>query len=219
LKLKTDIRQGKAFESVRLLFTGGAPTSMKTLAKVVRVWTGAEVLVVYGSTEAEPVASIGADELLHHCRGPSLAGSGCCVGTPVEQIEVMVLPLEHEAHEAAEEQTLYAEVLAHCRDVRLVSQGIEDHDAIVQLASALAKTDPHHEGWLGMLRHFNELLAFHLDDEENRIVGQLRRAVTQERAEALGERFETLKADEVAVWGNDPSTLLSLGLAESAATG
>lgn len=100
-----------------------------------------------------------------------------------------------------------------------MSQGIEDHDAIVQLASALAIADPHHEGWFGMLGHFNELLEFHLDDEENRIFGQLRRAVTQERAEALGGRFETLKADEVAVWGNDLSTLLSLGLAESAATG
>ncbi|MEO6097929.1 MAG: AMP-binding protein [Fibrobacteria bacterium] len=81
-------------DSVKMLFTGGAPITAKALEKLTRVWTRAEIVVIYGSTEAEPVSSLGTGELLRECRPLSARGLGFCVGYPVPSLRVILIPLD-----------------------------------------------------------------------------------------------------------------------------
>jgi olefin beta-lactone synthetase len=68
---------------VRALFTGGAPVFPK-LARLLRQTTRGAVHVVYGSTEAEPIAGIEAGAMLEAMAGAE--AEGLCVGRPVDQI-------------------------------------------------------------------------------------------------------------------------------------
>jgi acyl-CoA synthetase (AMP-forming)/AMP-acid ligase II len=82
---------------VRVLYTGGAPVTAAALEKFARVWTGARIQVVYGSTEAEPVSVMDAAGIRGECLEKTRRGLGCCVGHPVSSLEVRILPLDHGA--------------------------------------------------------------------------------------------------------------------------
>lgn len=73
---------------VRALFTGGAPV-FPPLARSLAAAIDGDVHVLYGSTEAEPIASITAAELarLSGARG----AVGVCAGQPVEEVEVRII--------------------------------------------------------------------------------------------------------------------------------
>jgi len=65
-------QHGIALIQIRRLVTGGAPISRDELRTMQKVAPNAEILVLYGSTEVEPIAHISAKELLAF---PSLAES------------------------------------------------------------------------------------------------------------------------------------------------
>lgn len=69
---------------VRALFTGGAPV-FPPLARRLVARTEGDVHVLYGSTEAEPIAAIAARELLEASRSPDALG--VCAGPPVAEID------------------------------------------------------------------------------------------------------------------------------------
>ena len=73
---------------VRALFTGGAPVLPPLARRLAAVTTG-EVHVVYGSTEAEPIASIEA-RAMRAAMG-SGAPRGLCVGRPVPDIALRLV--------------------------------------------------------------------------------------------------------------------------------
>ena len=81
-------------DSVKLLFTGGAPMSSRGLRRLCSVWPNARVVIVYGSTEVEPVARIDAAEIINDCYSLSDQGHGYCVGYPIDEIESSILPLD-----------------------------------------------------------------------------------------------------------------------------
>lgn len=68
---------------VRALFTGGAPV-LPPLARRLRDSTVGTAHVVYGSTEAEPIAGITAEEMVALAGGKD--AEGVCVGRPVAQV-------------------------------------------------------------------------------------------------------------------------------------
>ncbi|HEX7242251.1 MAG TPA: AMP-binding protein [Longimicrobiaceae bacterium] len=72
---------------LRALFTGGAPV-YPPLARLLADTVEGEAHVVYGSTEAEPVAGIGAREML---AAMEQGGEGICVGRPVPEVELRLL--------------------------------------------------------------------------------------------------------------------------------
>jgi acyl-CoA synthetase (AMP-forming)/AMP-acid ligase II len=75
---------------LRALFTGGAPV-LPPLARLMASVVEGEANVVYGSSEAEPIAGIGARELLSAldaARGDADHPGGICVGAPVPEVEV-----------------------------------------------------------------------------------------------------------------------------------
>ena len=76
---------------LKKLFTGGARVPPSLLEDLVRVCPNARIEVVYGSTEAEPIASIGAREVLGETAAAEREGQGSCVGRPVPQIDLRVV--------------------------------------------------------------------------------------------------------------------------------
>ena len=78
---------------LRALFTGGAPV-LPPLARLLAEVVDGDVGVVYGSSEAEPIAGIGAREMLAAMETGSAAeprAEGLCVGRPVPEVEVRLL--------------------------------------------------------------------------------------------------------------------------------
>lgn len=91
--IKNATAEVKSRFRLRRVLTGGAPVSDRQL----RRWVAAfqtpsgptEVIVAYGSTEAEPVAHINADERL----ALSSIGNGFCTGRPTELIQKLIVPI------------------------------------------------------------------------------------------------------------------------------
>ncbi|HEU0015282.1 MAG TPA: AMP-binding protein [Longimicrobium sp.] len=78
---------------LRALFTGGAPV-LPPLARLLAEVVEGEVGVVYGSSEAEPIAGISAREMLAAMEAGAAAeprAEGLCVGRPVPQVDVRLL--------------------------------------------------------------------------------------------------------------------------------
>lgn len=74
---------------LRALFTGGAAVT-PTLARLLVRGVSGEATVVYGSTEAEPIAGIPMPELLE--RSDALGtGAGVCAGKPAPEIDVRLI--------------------------------------------------------------------------------------------------------------------------------
>ena len=78
---------------LRRILTGGAPVSDTQLEAWRRAFPNTEILVAYGSTEAEPVAHISAEERLE------LKGPGFCAGKPIERIRARLIPMGGEIGE------------------------------------------------------------------------------------------------------------------------
>lgn len=79
---------------LRRLLTGGAPVSDAQLATWRRALPGPEILVAYGSTEAEPVAHLSAEERLEAASDVHLKSPGYCVGRPVERVRTKVIRIQ-----------------------------------------------------------------------------------------------------------------------------
>jgi acyl-CoA synthetase (AMP-forming)/AMP-acid ligase II len=79
---------------LRRVLTGGAPVSDPQLEHWTRAFRSpagqTEIIVAYGSTEAEPVGHIHAAERL----SLSCLGKGFCTGRPTELVQTMVVPVE-----------------------------------------------------------------------------------------------------------------------------
>jgi acyl-CoA synthetase (AMP-forming)/AMP-acid ligase II len=81
----------QALDSFRRIYTGGAPVFPRTLDAIGAVATGAEVVAVYGSTEAEPIAEIERRAIDPADRAAMRQGAGLLAGTPVPSIRLRVL--------------------------------------------------------------------------------------------------------------------------------
>jgi acyl-CoA synthetase (AMP-forming)/AMP-acid ligase II len=78
-------------ETVRALFVGGAPVRPELVRSLTRLIPSGEVYVVYGSSEAEPVGGISAQEILQETAPLTAEGKGNCVGRPMGALDVRVI--------------------------------------------------------------------------------------------------------------------------------
>ena len=85
------------------IFTGGAPVFPDQAKKMSEGFRGASIQIVYGSTEAEPISSIFADEL---ARRENELERGLPVGKPYHGTSVRILPVTNEAITATSESAL-----------------------------------------------------------------------------------------------------------------
>ncbi len=76
---------------LRRILTGGAPVSDDQLRLWQRSFPETEILVVYGSTEAEPVAHIHAAERLEATNDVRPDSPGFCIGRPTDKVRTRVI--------------------------------------------------------------------------------------------------------------------------------
>ncbi len=77
---------------LRRILTGGAPVGDRQLERWRELLPDTEIVVAYGSTEAEPVAHISADERLT-AAGEGQEAAGFCVGRPSARVATRVVPI------------------------------------------------------------------------------------------------------------------------------
>ncbi|GGN33068.1 acyl-CoA synthetase (AMP-forming)/AMP-acid ligase II [Actinoplanes campanulatus] len=85
---------GRRLPSLRTLVSGGAPVPDRLVPLLHR--HDLRFHTTYGATEALPIASIEAREILRDAGAGSRAGAGTCVGRPVDGIEVRVVHITDE---------------------------------------------------------------------------------------------------------------------------
>ncbi|NJK79342.1 MAG: AMP-binding protein [Chloroflexaceae bacterium] len=74
------------------VFTGGAPVFPALLQQVQQIAPHAEVVAVYGSTEAEPIAHISYPQMGADDMARMQQGAGLLAGPPVEDIALRIMP-------------------------------------------------------------------------------------------------------------------------------
>ncbi|MBX9691163.1 MAG: AMP-binding protein, partial [Cyanobacteria bacterium] len=79
---------------VRHILTGGGPVFPRLIKHAMEICANAEVSIVYGSSEAEPVARINSKELTDETLRLIQEGAGLPVGSPVSGTAVKILPLQ-----------------------------------------------------------------------------------------------------------------------------
>lgn len=84
-----------AYAAMRSIHLGGAPVFPSLARSLAASFPSAAITIVYGSTEAEPVSSITAAELLDRAAS-GRARHGLPVGRPVSGIEVRILPIDEQ---------------------------------------------------------------------------------------------------------------------------
>jgi acyl-CoA synthetase (AMP-forming)/AMP-acid ligase II len=91
------VRHGVTLPSLRRVISAGAPVPAAVIERMTQMLApGAEVFTPYGATECLPVASIGGREILSETRQRTDEGAGVCVGRPVPEVEVAIIPITDE---------------------------------------------------------------------------------------------------------------------------
>ncbi|HEX9745766.1 MAG TPA: AMP-binding protein [bacterium] len=85
------VKENRPMESFRRIYTGGAPVFMSLMDLMKKSAPNAEIVAVYGSTEAEPISEIELGEISETDRTKMMSGSGLLAGVPVEEIDVRIL--------------------------------------------------------------------------------------------------------------------------------
>jgi acyl-CoA synthetase (AMP-forming)/AMP-acid ligase II len=85
------ISNGITLPGVRKLFAGGAPVFPRLLADLRRMAPNAEVVALYGSTEAEPIAHLAHHEMSDEDHREMLSGGGLLAGPPVPEVSLRIL--------------------------------------------------------------------------------------------------------------------------------
>jgi len=86
-------RHRLSLPSVRRVLCAGAPVPPALWEASRNLLPYGELHSPYGATEALPVSSIGAQEVLSETAAATLAGAGTCVGRPVPGVEVRIIPV------------------------------------------------------------------------------------------------------------------------------
>jgi len=104
--------QHVTLNSLKKIFVGGAPVFPRLLDKVNNVAAQCEVWVLYGSTEAEPIALIKCTQITDEDVSRMEEGHGLLVGMPIPEISLRILqdrwgaPRGVMSHQDLEQETL-----------------------------------------------------------------------------------------------------------------
>ncbi len=85
---------GRTLDSLKRVHTGGAPVFPDLLDRLSRVAPSARVTAVYGSTEAEPIASIDLQDLTGQDRAHMMGGWGLLAGAPLTETRTRIIRAE-----------------------------------------------------------------------------------------------------------------------------
>lgn len=122
--------------SIRRILMAGAPVPPALMERMQSIIPNGEIHTPYGATEALPVSSISADEVLEDTASRTEQGEGTCVGKPLPGVEVRVV----EATEAAMDSIERAETLERGKVGELIVQGPSVTQGYDDLPEADAKS-------------------------------------------------------------------------------
>jgi len=77
--------------SIRRILMAGAPVPPALMEQMVPIIPNGEIHTPYGATEALPVSSIDASEILSNTSGRTCEGAGTCVGQPLPEVRVAIV--------------------------------------------------------------------------------------------------------------------------------
>ncbi|HVO84882.1 MAG TPA: AMP-binding protein [Syntrophobacteria bacterium] len=83
---------GISLGDVKKIFTGGAPVFPRLLDDLQDLTPGAEVIAVYGATEAEPMAQVARRAMGPEDLGAMVSGRGLLAGRPVQGLHLRIMP-------------------------------------------------------------------------------------------------------------------------------
>lgn len=83
--------QQRTLPHLRTFYVGGAPVFPRVLKGLQEIAPQAEIVAVYGSTEAEPIAHVARSEISAHDLAGMSAGRGLLAGMPAPELEVRIL--------------------------------------------------------------------------------------------------------------------------------
>ncbi len=83
--------RGATLDGLKKLHTGGAPVFPRLLEALQALAPKADVVAVYGSTEAEPIAHVGAHEIGADDLAAMRGGRGLLAGVPVDEVKLRVV--------------------------------------------------------------------------------------------------------------------------------
>ncbi len=101
--------RGITFPTLKRVLSAGAPVAaaiLDTFSKMLP--QDAEIFTPYGATEALPVAVIGSKEVLSETREQTERGAGVCVGRPVADIKIFIIPIRDESIENWSDELILA---------------------------------------------------------------------------------------------------------------
>jgi acyl-CoA synthetase (AMP-forming)/AMP-acid ligase II len=78
--------------TLKAVYTGGAPVLPQLIRRLQNVAPHAEVVAVYGSTEAEPIAHLSNNQISADDCAAMLNGKGLLAGVPVAEIQLRIMP-------------------------------------------------------------------------------------------------------------------------------
>jgi acyl-CoA synthetase (AMP-forming)/AMP-acid ligase II/pimeloyl-ACP methyl ester carboxylesterase len=151
------VANGLRLSSLRLVVSAGAPARLPSLARFVKALEpGAEVLVLYGATEALPLTAIGSTELLAETRRDTEEGRGVCVGRPVRGVDVAVVPLTEDPMPVWSEALRLppgsvGEIVAKGPFVSPAYAGLPEHDRLAKIRDPRDGRSWHRMGDVGVL--------------------------------------------------------------------
>lgn len=88
--------RGKSLKSIQKILMAGAPVPPALLRSMKTVTPDAKIETPYGATEGLPLCLMNGDTILEKTAIPSEKGMGICVGKPLDEIEIRVVPIETE---------------------------------------------------------------------------------------------------------------------------
>ncbi len=95
---RTAERQRVTLPTLRRVVSAGAPVPAAVIERVTRMLApGVRVYTPYGATECLPVSCIDSATILGETRKQTERGAGICVGRPVPEVDVAVIPVSDEA--------------------------------------------------------------------------------------------------------------------------
>jgi olefin beta-lactone synthetase len=84
-------QQNVALPRLKQVYTGGGPVPPDLLERLQRVASSADITVVYGSTEAEPISTVRLTEMRAADRAAMSNGDGLLAGRPVASLDVRIM--------------------------------------------------------------------------------------------------------------------------------
>lgn len=147
---------GIKLQTLENIFLAGVSATIPTLERIRAIAPNAEIHTPYGATEALPITTITATEILDEIRPLQENGAGTCVGKPVEGINVAIIKRTDQAVTKLDDDNLlslgfFGEIIVSGNHVT------ESYDQLVE-KTKLAKIDASGKIWhrMGDIGFFDE---------------------------------------------------------------